>query len=96
MDKVFLQHALFCHVCNRSLYIISVKWNLDEKLYSKGKWYAHVSLWNFSERSTVIPFPHAKAPPARGLKSWPLASRIEAHSVTRLCPGSNVQAVFSR
>ena len=24
-SKFFLQHALFCHVCNRSVYIISVK-----------------------------------------------------------------------
>ena len=24
-QSFFLQHALFCHVCNRSLYVISVE-----------------------------------------------------------------------
>ena len=26
LNQSFLQHALFCHICNRSLYIISIKY----------------------------------------------------------------------
>ena len=30
INRSFLQHALFCHVCNRSEYIISVKAEIDD------------------------------------------------------------------
>ena len=31
VNQSFLQHALFCHVCNRRLYIISVKAEMAEE-----------------------------------------------------------------
>ena len=31
INQRFLQRALFCHVCNRSLYIISVKTEMAEE-----------------------------------------------------------------
>ena len=31
INQSFLQHAWFCHVCNRSLYIISVKAEMAEE-----------------------------------------------------------------